>query len=138
MVKYCFCNIEPQAAAAAVPAAGLLYPVKRHKYILQILFLYAGIRILNTENAILQGHCNYSPFSGLGRGISKHIGENLFQQAPVPLIMKILLDLHAQPHLSVLDPPLYLLAAFPEHPADIQICPGQLKITAAHSVKKGK
>ena len=89
MVKYCFCNIEPQAAAAAVPAAGLLYPVKRHKYIFQILFLYAGIRILNTENAILQGHCNYSPFSGIGRGISKHIGENLFQQAPVPLIMKI-------------------------------------------------
>ena len=76
MVQNGFCNVQPQPAAAAVPAAGFLHPVKRGKDARQILLGDVDAAVFHGKPPLRLGHGDHRARRRVGHGVADHIGEH--------------------------------------------------------------
>lgn len=125
-------DIQPKAAAAAVPVPGFVHPVEWREDLLQIFLGNVDAGVLYKENTVLQRHRNSGSHRRIGHGVSDHIGKHLLHEPPIARIVEGRLNVHVQFHLLVLHPATELLTGPLQHLADIQVGALQVEVAAAH------
>ena len=78
-----FGDIQPQAAAAAVPVPGFVHPIEGSEDTLQIFLSNVDAGILHGKHLVLLCDSNHSPRWRICHGISDHIGEHFLHKPPV-------------------------------------------------------
>ena len=78
-----FGDIQPQAAAAAVPVPGFVHPIEGSEDTLQIFLSNVDAGILHGKHLVFLGDSNHRPRRRICHGISDHIGEHFLHKPPV-------------------------------------------------------
>ena len=75
-----FGDIQPQAAAAAIPVPGFVHPIEGSEDTLQIFLSNMDAGILHGKHLVLLGDGNHRAYRRIGHGISNLIGEHLLHE----------------------------------------------------------